>query len=210
MLHRRFTKNALKSVSPPKDLPSDGVQWSDEMKHDSDEFLVGRAVAGEEHAFARLVERHYAMIFRVAWRWCGERTDAEDVAQEVCIKLARKLPSFRGEAAFTSWLTRMTINAAKDQLRERARREKDVSALAFVDELAVEDTRACEDQSHALWRAVRALPPRQRDAVLLVYGEGMKHVEAAKVLGCRESTLSWHVHEARRALEAQLKDDCHG
>jgi RNA polymerase sigma-70 factor (ECF subfamily) len=182
------------------------------MKHDGDEILVARARRGDETAFARLVERHYGLIFRVAWRWCGDRSDAEDIAQDVCIKLARVIGSFRGEAAFTTWLTRLTINAAKDAIRARARRTRDVTALAFVSEgdLAEAPAAGMEDETAALWQAVHALPARQRDAMLLVYAEGMKHAEAAKVLGCRESTLSWHVHEARKTLHKQLREVCDG
>lgn len=182
------------------------------MDNDGDEILVTRARRGDEAAFARLVERHYARIFRVAWRWTGDQSDAEDVAQDVCVKLARAIGAFRGEAAFTTWLTRMTINAARDMIRARIRRERQVSALALVDDRSAPPCSAADagDGASALWRAVQSLPARQRDATLLVYGEGMKHAEAARVLGCRESTLSWHLHEARKALQRMLKDEVHG
>jgi RNA polymerase sigma-70 factor (ECF subfamily) len=179
------------------------------MRHDGDETLVARARRGDETAFARLVERHYGLIFRIAWRWSRDRSDAEDIAQDVCVKLAHAIASFRGESAFSTWLTRMTINAAKDLARARARRVRDVAALALVPEdgAPCEATRQAEEESSALWRAVDALPARQRDAMLLVYAEGMKHADAARALGCREGTLSWHVHQARKTLQRQLRDE---
>jgi len=182
------------------------------MRNDGDETLVARAKRGDETAFARLVERHYSRVFRVAWRWSGDQTDAEDIAQDVCVKLGRAIGSFRGESAFTTWLTRMTINTAKDLVRARARRERDVSALAVMEEgeagcIAAQQQ---DEEASALWQAVQSLPPRQRDAMLLVYAEGMKHAEAAEVLGCRENTLSWHVHQARKTLQLQLKDEIDG
>ncbi len=182
------------------------------MRHDGDETLVTRAKRGDESAFARLVERHYGLVFRVAWRWTGDRTDAEDVAQDVCIKLGRAIGSFRQKAAFTTWLTRMTINTAKHLVRARARRERDVSALAVIEEshAACCSQMQSGENASAVWQAVRALPPRQHDAMLLVYAEGMTHAQAAEVLGCRESTLSWHVHEARKTLKRQLKDEIYG
>lgn len=174
------------------------------MGEDTDEALAARAARGDETAFARLVERHYGLIFRVAWRWCGAPADAEDAAQEVCIKLARAIASFRGDAAFTTWLTRMTINTVRDMMRAGARRSRTLGALALV------EAQACQGPDHGaagdVWRAVAALPARQRDAVLLVHGEGMSHGEAARVLGCRESTVSWHLHAARKALKSRLKD----
>ena len=176
------------------------------VMNETDDTLVARARRGDETAFARLVERHYDRVFRIAWRWSGERADAEDAAQEVCIKLARALAGFRGEAAFTTWLTRMTINTVKDLARARARRSEGVAALALVDARGCEPPANDRLEAGDLWRAVRALPARQRDAVLLVYAEGLNHGEAARVLGCRESTLSWHVHEARKSLKLRLKD----
>lgn len=183
-----------------------GVKRSNAMRNDSDEALVDRARRGDEPAFASLVERHYGTIYRIAYKWCGERADAEDVAQEVCIKLARALATFRGEARFSTWVTRMTINAVQDLCRARARRRRDVTAMALVEgeSLAPEP---CHGVAAAeLWRAVRELPAKQRDCVLLVYGEGMNHGQAAAVLGCGASTVSWHVHEARKRLKRRLED----
>ena len=74
--------------------------------------LVAGARAGDRDAFAALVERHYRFIFRVAFRWCGSEPDAEDIAQEVCIKLGRAIRNYRGSGAFTTWLYALTLNAA--------------------------------------------------------------------------------------------------
>ncbi len=77
----------------------------------SDAELIGLARAGDRRAFAMLVERHYDFIHRVAWRWCGNRADAEDVAQDVCARLGKAIRSFKGEGAFTTWLYALTLNA---------------------------------------------------------------------------------------------------
>ena len=84
--------------------------------------LVADAVAGDRAAFAALVTRHYDRIFRVAWRILGNRAEAEDLAQDVCATLGRRIRSFRGEAAFTTWLHRLVVNAARDRLRREAAR----------------------------------------------------------------------------------------
>ena len=83
--------------------------------------LLARACAGDRTAFARLVELNYDLIFRIAWRWSGSREDGEDIAQEVCIRLAKAIRGWRGEAAFTTWLYALTMNAARDHGRKRAR-----------------------------------------------------------------------------------------
>jgi RNA polymerase sigma-70 factor (ECF subfamily) len=170
----------------------------------ADETLIAKAVGGDRRAFGQLVERHYDFIFRTACKWCGKVSDAEDVAQDVCVKLASILRSFDGRAAFTSWLYRVTLNAVRDMQRARSRRGRNVDRYAEVapDEFLPEQ----EDSAAAkeLWTAVRRLPDQQRDAVLLVYAEGMSHAEAGVIMGCKEATVSWHVHEAKKTLRGLL------
>ena len=170
----------------------------------TDTTLIARAVGGDRQAFSALVERHYDFIFRTACKWCGKASDAEDIAQDVCVKLATILKSFDGRSAFTSWLYRVTLNAVRDMQRARARRGRHVDRYAEVtpDEYLPdqEDSAAAKE----LWDAVRKLPAQQRDAVLLVYSEGMSHAEVGVILGCKEATVSWHVHEAKKTLRGLL------
>lgn len=166
--------------------------------------LAVRAANGDREAFGELVVSQYDFIFRTAFKWCGNREDAEDVAQDVCIKLPRILQSFEGRSAFTSWLYRVVLNAVRDLQRQRGRREKplqpvDENALAVAAPEGVDESEDAE-----LWDAVRQLPERQRDAVLLVYAEQKSHAEAAAIMGCGEGTVSYHVHEARKALKSLL------
>ena len=166
--------------------------------------LVEKAASGDRQAFAALVEGRYDFIHAVAWRWCGDRQDAEDIAQEVCIRLAGAIRGFKGASRFGTWLYTVTLNAARDQLRKRRRAEwRDA---AYLREQAVLDDAPADDGNEELWQAVRQLPDKQRDAVLLIYGEGLSHAAAADVLGCAETTISWHVHEARKRLKVLLRD----
>jgi RNA polymerase sigma-70 factor (ECF subfamily) len=165
--------------------------------------LLARASAGDRTAFARLVEMHYDLIFRIAWRWSGSREDGEDIAQEVCIRLAKAIRGWRGEAAFTTWLYVLTMNAARDHGRRRARQML-LARAVHVQALVEGAEAAADDPAEALWEAVRGLPEKQRDAVLLVHGEGLSHAAAAAAMGCSESTVSWHIHEARKRLRKML------
>lgn len=170
------------------------------------EALARRAAKGDRAAFAELLVAHYDRIYRMAWRWCGAREAAEDVAQDVAIKLATAIRSFSGEAAFATWVWRITYNTAVDHLR-RGRRFSLVGTdhlLALVDGAAIETSEAAVLDDD-LWTAVRALPPQQRDAVLLVYAQDMSHAEAAGVMGISEKTVSWHLHEARKTLKKLLQ-----
>ncbi|THK37172.1 RNA polymerase sigma factor [Ensifer sp. MPMI2T] len=166
--------------------------------------LVERAVRGDREAFSLLVERHYDFVNAVAWRWSGNLTDAEDITQDVCIRLGSAIRGFRGTSRFRTWLYTLTLNAARDHRRRRVRDERKIAAYAS-DQVAqgIPDGQD-EDRQEALWTAVRALPEKQCDAVLLVYAEGLSHAAAADVLGCSEATISWHVHEARKRLRTML------
>ena len=166
--------------------------------------LVVRAQTGDRDAFSELVAEQYDFIFRTAYKWCGRREDAEDVAQDVCIKLARILSGFEGRSGFQSWLYRVVLNAVRDMQRQKGRTQSHMIDLN-VAALSVPASRQDDAEVDAeLWRAVRQLPPRQCDSVLLVYAEQKTHAEAAAILGCSESTVSYHVHAARKALRTVL------
>ena len=166
--------------------------------------LVAMAQAGDAGAFEALLVQHYRFIFRVACRWTGNPSDAEDVTQTICMRLADTIRSYDGRASFEGWLYRVTLNAVRDQQRASARRGRLVSAAAVLTEEFRQGDQ--EDALHVadIWRAVRALPEKQRDAILLVHGEGLSQAEAARIMGCKEVTVSWHIHQARKALRGVL------
>ena len=141
----------------------------------SDLDLIAGAQKGDRAAFGRLVERHYDFVYRVAWRWSGRKADAEDIAQEVCARLGRAIRTYRGGGAFTTWLYAMTHERrARPRRARRARETAKAEAFgvhALVEGQAEPDP---DDQAETLWAAVRKLPDKQRDAVLLVYGEGLE------------------------------------
>jgi RNA polymerase sigma-70 factor, ECF subfamily len=176
------------------------------VNEETDAGLAHRAANGCRASFSALVERHYDRIYRMAWRWCGARETAEDIAQDVCVKLAGSLGSYRAEAAFTTWLHRIVYTTSIDHMRARQRTiaSEPSEIVRLVDLNAMSP--APDDESGAdIWLAVRSLPPQQRDAVLMVYGEDMSHAEAALVLKCSEKTVSWHVYEARKRLKVLLE-----
>jgi RNA polymerase sigma-70 factor (ECF subfamily) len=172
----------------------------------SDAGLLDRARAGDREAFAALVEAYYAFIHRVAYRLVGHKSDAEDVAQEVCARLGRSIRTFRGDAGLESWLYTLTLNVVRDMARRTARDAARTEAFAFQARIDGAGAADPDDRAEALWRAVRQLPPKQRDAVTLVYGEGLAHSAAAEAMGCTEATVSWHVHEARKRLKAMMAE----
>lgn len=166
--------------------------------------LVRLAQAGDVAAFERLVTLQYSFIFKTAFRWLGHRSDAEDVTQTVCMRLADALKSFDWRANFRSWLYRITLNAVHDVQRSNQRRLR----LASEVSLTISDERPPTQEDrlalNGLWQMVQELTDKQRDAVLLVYGEHMSHAEAADIMGCKDVTVAWHIHNARKALKDRI------
>ena len=174
------------------------------MKTYSDFQLIGMAVDGNDDAFRALVERHCDLVFKVAFKWCGVKEDAEDIAQDVMMQLAHKIRRFKPDsAAFTTWLYRVTINAARDAQRRKSTRKDNEREYANVQELhssnLAQETRLAHHESIDL---LDRLPDKEQEAVFLVFCEDLNHKDAARIAGCAESTISWRVHSARKKLKA--------
>ncbi|MGE3624605.1 MAG: RNA polymerase sigma factor [Bdellovibrionales bacterium] len=173
----------------------------------SDDELVRLSIAGDRAAFAALAERHYGLMFKVAWQWCGRRDDAEDIAQESAIKLARNIGSFHFDSAVTTWLYRLVINTAKDYFRaQNTRRGRETPMAEDFDAPSAAPTPEQQLSDKDVIKAINALPENLKETVILVCCQGLSHAEAGKILGCSEGTISWRVHEARKKLAAGLDE----
>lgn len=170
------------------------------------EDLIRSAQGGDRDAFSRLVEEHYACMFRFACRYCGDRHDAEDVTQQACIKLARAIGQFRFESAFTSWLYRLVINTAKDLHKSQ---NAQVTQTRLTGDERNEQSAPDIAESAVLLRQVMSLVASMgegfREVLVLVPGEGLTHAEAAAILEVKESTVSWRLHEIRKRLNAEVQ-----
>jgi len=170
----------------------------------TDNELVANAVAGNREAFAMLVERHYMLVYKIAYKWCGHQSDAEDVAQEVCIKLASAIKTFDGKAEFSSWLYRVTLNVVRDMQRSTKRRNNRHAALLDIVEKNSPPSQEEITTTNQLWQAIKKLPQKQCDAMLLVYAQELNHAQAAQIMDVKESTISWYVMEAKKSLKGLL------
>lgn len=165
-----------------------------------DNTLALLAAKGDGDAFRQLLERHYDLMFRVAYRYCGHREEAEDVAQDVCVSLPAKLKTFKGEAAFSTWLYRVVINRVKDVKRRQVTTERIQSDYTEVEELRRGEEAAANRELEWLKEMLAKLSDDLRETAVLVVGEGMTHGQAAEVLGLKESTVSWRMGEMKKAL----------
>jgi RNA polymerase sigma-70 factor (ECF subfamily) len=168
----------------------------------SDEDLARRTKDGDGAAFAALLERHYDRVYRLGFRLLGSRAEAEDLAQDVCAALPGKIGGYRGEARFTTWLYRVTVNAAEDRRRRSARQTR-LAADWGTHEI---DRQAglAEDAEARTWlaEAMRSLPDELVTTLALLLDEGMTHAEAGQVLGVSEGTIHWRMAEVRKRLRA--------
>lgn len=173
----------------------------------SDTELIRQAQGGDRSAFEALLRRHYDTMYRMAYKWCGNRADAQDITQSACIKLARSLGSYGFRSSFLTWLYPLVINTAKDWTRNRARHEGDgldpeQGAAPLIEQ---------QIYARELLAQIRGLPEKEREAIFLVFSEGLSHREAAAAMACRESTVSWYIHEARKKLRPLREKECrHG
>jgi len=178
----------------------------------SDADLISRAAGGDVSAFQMLVERHRSMVYRVAYQFAGNHHDAEDIAQDVFIKVYRSLDRFRQDAQLTSWMYRIVMNACIDH---RRRQRPDVTA-AFGEDAerrmlnAPEETPGPEDCAYAgeigevLELEISRLPKGQRVVFVMRHYQGMKLCEIASALGLAEGTVKRQLHAAVHRLREAL------
>lgn len=166
---------------------------------DLDAETLRRASAGDCQAFAAVFDTYYEFIYRVAFKHVGSKADAEDVAQETVVKLARKLGSYRFEARFSTWLYRLTANTAKDWLR-KGYRKRELGWPETLDVASADPSPEHQAITRDILGTLERLPEKLREAVRLVFVDGLSHGQAAEHLGCAESTVSWRIHEARKVL----------
>ena len=174
--------------------------------------LIDRSAAGDQEAFRQLVIRHHRLVINVAFRALGELSLAEDVAQEVFLKVYKALPGYRHEKPFKHWLHRVAANAVTDALRRRrplvsldgmeqppASRESDPMDVA---------TR--HDLQKSVRQAIASLPSHYRDTIALqAFGE-LSYEEIAKTLDIPLGTVMSRLSGAKRLLRERLGDLVHG
>jgi RNA polymerase sigma-70 factor (ECF subfamily) len=178
---------------------------------ESDSQLVARTQSGDQQAFAELVGRYSALVFRLAVSILGREfiPEAEDVTQEVFLKVHHAIESFRGEAEFSSWIYRITFNQAVN-LKARVRfKSPHVNAVVLSGTATTEPgpdrqvERAQRDQ--ALAECMETLPEVYQSALRLYYWLGAGVGEVAALLGVPENTAKSYLHRARRLLHGMLK-----
>jgi RNA polymerase sigma-70 factor (ECF subfamily) len=174
---------------------------------DADAELVLQTQQGSPAAFEELVRNHQRMIHSLTFRMTGSPADAEDLAQETFIRAYEQIGTFRGTAKFSTWLYRIAVNTCLNWRQSEARRfQLQAQAAGEISaQHANGDNSQSESQSsQQVQAALLKLPAKQRAAIVLTIYDGLNHAEAAQVLGCSETTVSWRVFAARQKLKRWL------
>jgi RNA polymerase sigma-70 factor (ECF subfamily) len=190
-------------MPPAADLRPAPVQASDTR---SDAELIAAHCAGDRDAFGELFRRHRDRMWAVAVRTCGDREMAADAVQDGFLAAFRRADSFRGEAAVTTWLHRIVVNACLDRLRRR----RPTTPLPEYDSLDVADRRddhGATESALDVRAALARLPEGQRLALVLVDMHGLGVAEAAEVLGVAEGTVKSRCARGRATLAEVLGMD---
>src|SRR5215510_5282713 len=174
------------------------------------ELEVNTALSGEKMSgFDELYRKHYRRVYSICLRMTGNVAEAEDLTQEVFIQLHRKLGSFRGESAFTTWLHRLTVNQVLMHFRKRSVKSELTTDDGEVPDSIDPDTLNPEAMPIvdriSLETAIAQLPPGYRTAFVLHDVEGYEHEEIAKILGCSPGTSKSQLHKARLKLRRLIQ-----
>jgi RNA polymerase sigma-70 factor, ECF subfamily len=184
---------------------------------DIDQQLVERVQRGDKRAFNLLVTKYERRLIRLLSRFVRDPHEVEDIAQEAFIKAYRALPTFRGDAAFYTWLYRIGINTAKNYLMSRGRRaptatEYDAEeAEGFEDATGLQDLNTPENEllskevAQVVNDAMAALPEDLRTAISLREMEGLSYEEIAETMGCPIGTVRSRIFRAREAIAQKLR-----
>lgn len=176
----------------------------------SDRALAIAAGEGDMGAFEQLYERHNRRVYSLCLRMTQNIAEAEDLAQEAFIQLFRKIGSFRGESAFTTWLHRLTVNQVLMHFRKKSVKLERTTEEGETPEQVVQGTQNPNTMPVidriALDRALAQLPPGYREVFLLHDVEGHEHGEIARMLGVAEGTSKSQLHKARMKLRSLLKE----
>jgi RNA polymerase sigma-70 factor (ECF subfamily) len=190
------------------------------MRDAREERLIEQLRTGDQLAVAELASTYGTKIYQLAFRYMKNREDAEEVAQDVLLKVVRKIDAFRGDAALSSWIYRITFNTAMSRLRNtKAARTSDEESLdaglnggstaprEVADWSSLGDEQVMRRQMRRrLMKAVLELPPIYRVPVVLRDIQGLTTEEASALLNVRDQTLKSRLHRGRLILRQRLAD----
>ncbi len=186
--------------------PNACVAVPDEIdSNDSDLAAIQRIAAGDAGGCRMLMQRHLTKLHGLASRLLGNAADADEVCQDAFLRAWKQAPGWQsGRALFSTWLHQVVLNLCRDRLRGRREQVSGQALEALVDPGNPEQRASATDSAAQVRNAVRELPERQRDALLLVHFQGLSNIEAARIMELSVDALESLLARARRSLRTRL------
>jgi RNA polymerase sigma-70 factor (ECF subfamily) len=201
VLHKGAAAEDAKGAKKKKELTDVGSV--------SDFDLTQAAAGGDMVAFEEIYQRHHRRVYSICLRMLQNAYEAEDLTQDVFIQLYRKIGSFRGDSAFTTWLHRLTVNQVLMHFRKRNVKFEKTTDEGETPEQTVRGTenpfKMPIVDKIALESAIDQLPAGYKNVFVLHDVEGFEHEEVARILGCSVGTSKSQLHKARLKLRKLLK-----
>jgi RNA polymerase sigma-70 factor (ECF subfamily) len=167
--------------------------------------VLRKAQRGDERAFTLIIRAYETPVYNYVLRLVGDRSLAEDLTQEVFLRVFQGLPGFSLRSKFTTWMFQVTKNRVLDELRARERRPRSVCSLDEIAPFEVLDQPLERIEAvDALWRAVEALNVDLKMALLLRDVVGLAYTEIADSLEITLATVKWRIYKAREEVQAAL------
>lgn len=196
----------MTAAEPAPGEPVSGKpHWGDHLR--GEQQLILEARAGSQRAFQSLVELHMKNTYDIAYSFAGSHGDAEEITQEVFIKVHASLSSFRGEAKFSTWLYRITTNLALNHVKRFKRKaERTIDAMDAVATNVASHDHQAENTEHRIHieRALHELPTLQRAVVILRHIDGLSTKQVSGILKCSEGTVKTHLFRGLRKMRSKL------
>jgi RNA polymerase sigma-70 factor, ECF subfamily len=199
------SSDALEGAAPEAGEAVENLSVSDA----TDFQLAQRASGGDMAAFEEIYQRHHRRVYSICLRMLQNAHEAEDLTQDVFIQLYRKIGSFRGDSAFTTWLHRMTVNQVLMHFRKRTVKFEKTTEEGETPDQVVAGTSNPNKMpivdKIALENAIDQLPAGYKNVFVLHDVEGFEHEEVARILGCSVGTSKSQLHKARLKLQKLLR-----
>lgn len=177
-------------------------------KEDQNKELIKKVVEGDEVAFEQLVKKYEHSVLNTIYRYIGNHDEAEDIAQEVFIKVWRHAKSFKGKSKFSTWLYRIVVNQCLNYRSKHKERHASLDEIMeqgkTPESLKVEIEFERQRKSKIVRRAINELPKRQRIALVLSKFEGKSYREIAQIMGVSLSSVESVIFRARGTLKKKL------
>ena len=184
------------------------------MKHLSDQELMRLVQAGDVSPASEIYDRYSSRIYNFAYRFLRNSEAAEDATQEVFVKMLKHANQFHGDAKLSTWLFSITANWCRDYLRKADNKAKEAEEVLYSipapSELAPDRNLERRQDEQMIQKALAALTPEQREAILLSRYQGLSYAEIAQISGCSEGAVKTRVFRAMETLKKALAGDVRG